>query len=96
MYNRQPTYPVYRGLQKPLVFKSFRGKYIYWGLGSILTSLLASMIIFSTVNLLSGLLAASLISGFGLGYTAYHQKRGPKPRQQDIMIIPNQPFYHEA
>ena len=32
-------FPIYKGLQKPLVFRGFKGKYIYWGLGSLLAGL---------------------------------------------------------
>jgi len=86
-------YPVYRGLQKPLVFKSFRGVHIYWGLGTILAALLLGMILFALVNLLTGIGAMIAILSCGLGYTAYHQKAGPKPREKGYLLIPNQPLH---
>lgn len=29
------SYPVYKGLQKPLVYKGFKGRYMYWAIGSV-------------------------------------------------------------
>ena len=93
MSNNQPNYQVYRGLQKPLVFKSFKGRYIYWGLGSILLGLLTAMTVSSIVNILAGIISMVLILGIGLGITAYYQQRGTKPRYQGTVLIPNQPMY---
>ncbi len=92
MANQQPIYPVYRGLQKPLVFKSFRGRYIYWGLATILIALLAAMVVSSMVNILSGIVTMIFILGTGLGITAYYQQHGTKSRKKVIAIIPNHPI----
>ena len=94
MSNQQPTYPVYRGLQKPLVFKSFKGRYIYWGLGSILAGLLSAMLVSSLVNIITGIITMALKLGIGLGITAWFQERGTKKRYRGISILPNQPMYN--
>ena len=96
MTNDQPTYQVYRGLQKPLVFKSFKGQYIYWGLGSILIGLLTAMLISSIVNILAGIISMTLILGIGLGTTAYYQQRGTKINNQVIALIPNNPLLRQT
>jgi len=93
MTNNQTTYQVYRGLQKPLVFKSFKGQYIYWGLGSILIGLLSAMLISSLVNILAGILSMTLILGIGLGITAYFQQRGTKSIFHGKVLLPNNPLY---
>ena len=92
MSNQQPNYPVYRGLQKPLVFKSFRGRYIYWGLATILIALLSAMVISSLINILTGIMVMIFILGTGLGITAYYQQRGTKSRKKVIAIIPKHPI----
>ncbi len=89
MTNDQPTYQVYRGLQKPLVFKSFKGRYIYWGLGSILIGLLTAMVVSSIANILAGIISMILILGVGLATTAYYQQRGTKSNFQGIALFPN-------
>ncbi|MDZ7606844.1 MAG: DUF4133 domain-containing protein [Cyclobacteriaceae bacterium] len=96
MTNQQPAYPIYRGLQKPLIFKSFRGKYIYWGLGSMLAGLISAMLLSSILNLVWGLGSMTVILTIGLGYTAYRQQHGPKNRFSGILIMPTQPLRHDA
>ncbi|MCK5103257.1 MAG: DUF4133 domain-containing protein [Cyclobacteriaceae bacterium] len=89
MKNNQPTYQVYRGLQKPLVFKSFKGRYIYWGLGSILLALITAMLISSLINILAGMASMTVILATGLGTTAYYQQRGTKIIFKGTALIPN-------
>ena len=50
----EPIYNVYKGLQRPLVFKAFKGKYIYWGIGILVGSLVLGIIIVVTVSMLVG------------------------------------------
>ena len=82
-------YPVYKGLQKPLIFKGFKGKFIYWGLGSILAGLVSGALIMSLVNMWLG---ATLLIGCivgGLLYTAHKQKGGlyNQTRNNKIYIL---------
>ncbi len=51
------TYSVFKGLQKPLVFKSFKGRFIYWVAGGVLVSFILCII-------------CSLIFGYGIGFAA--------------------------
>ena len=95
MTNNHPSYNVYRGLQKPLVFKSFKGRYIYWGLGSVLLGLLTAMLISSIVNILTGIASMILILASGLGTTAYYQQHGTKRTFKGIALLPNKPLTHE-
>lgn len=86
-----PSYNVYKGLQKPLIFKSFKGKYIYWGLGTLVLSLSMGIIMIVTVSLLVG--AIVLIGGMcgGLFFIAQKQKKGlhNKQKQKGIYIVTN-------
>ena len=93
--DNQPNYQVYRGLQMPLVFKSFKGQYIYWGLGSILLALLTAMLVSSLVNILTGIISMALILGVGLGTVAYFQHHGTKSSFTGTSIIPNNPITNE-
>ena len=84
-------YAVYKGLQKPLIFKGFKGKFIYWGLGSILAGLVLGALIMSLVNMwLGALVLAGSITG-GLLYLAGKQKKGlqAKSRSREILIHPS-------
>ncbi len=92
---KHPTYNVYKGLQKPLIFKGLKGKYIYYGIGSIVGSLLLCAI----VAVISSFLYAgiTLIVGIfgGLFLSAHNQKKGlhKKDKRKGIFII-NKVFNH--
>jgi hypothetical protein len=72
----QREFDIYKGLQKPLQYKGFRGKFIYWGIASLLSGLLFGAIIMATVNILTGVLVLAIIVCGGLAYTANQQKNG--------------------
>ena len=69
-------YAVYKGLQKPLVFRGFQGKFIYWGVGILLGGLVLGALTMSLVNMWLGaiVLVGSIVGG--LLYIAGRQKKG--------------------
>lgn len=81
-------YDVYKGLQKPLQYKGFKGKFIYWGLGFLLLGLVAGAI---TMTVISKWFGAIVLVGCivgGLLYTGSSQKRGlhTKKRHNAIYV----------
>lgn len=81
-------FAVYKGLQKPLVFKGFQGKFIYWGVGILLGGLVIGALTMSLVNMwLGALVLAGSITG-GFFYLAGKQKKGlhSKTRSRGILI----------
>ena len=82
-------FAVYKGLQKPLNFKGFKGKFIYWGIGFLLTGLVFGALTMALINMWFGaLVLISCIAG-GLLYTASRQKEGlhNKTRNTKILIL---------
>jgi hypothetical protein len=82
-------FAVYKGLQRPLIFKGFKGKYIYWGIASLLSGLVFGALTMSLVNMWLG---AMVLIGFtvgGLLYCATKQKGGlhAKSRNHNILIL---------
>jgi len=82
-------FAVYKGLQKPLVFRGFKGKYIYWGVGALLAGLVFGSLTMSLVNMWLGalVLIGSVVGG--LLYIAGKQKKGlhDKAAAKGIYII---------
>ncbi|NRF37553.1 plasmid transfer protein [Pedobacter foliorum] len=72
----QQSYNIYKGLQKPLEYKGFRGKFIYWGIASLLLGLVFGAIVMATLSMLAGVLVLVIIMLGGLAYTAKLQKNG--------------------
>lgn len=83
-------YPVYKGLQQPLVFKSFKGRYIYWAMASVLAGFFSAVILTVAVNFLMGFLGLLAVSFSGLLYTNSRQKKGlhAKTMRAGVYILP--------
>ncbi|WP_432328096.1 plasmid transfer protein [Mucilaginibacter sp. P25] len=84
-----PKFAVYKGLQKPLIFKGFKGKFIYWGIGFLLVGLVLGALTMSLINMwLGAMVLIGCIVG-GLLFTATRQKKGLhlKTRSSAIYIL---------
>lgn len=82
-------FAVYKGLQRPLIYRGFRGKFIYWGIGAVLSGLVLGSVTMAVVNMwLGAIVLVGFIAG-GLVYIASRQKRGlhAKTRHRGIYIL---------
>ena len=69
-------YQLYRGLQKPLVFKNLKGKFIFIGAGAMLGALFAAVICTMIFNIIGGLIALLVAGGGGLFLVIHFQSKG--------------------
>lgn len=76
-------YPLYKGLQKPLVFKGFKGRYIYWGMASIGINLIIGCSICLLIDKTIGLIAMALLMFSAFGFILKKQEKGLFPRKRD-------------
>ena len=83
-------YSVYKGLQQPLVFKTLKGRYIYWGLASVFGGFLSAVLLTVAVNFLVGFVGMLSVTMAGLLYTNHRQKGGlhAKTRSCGVYIVP--------
>ena len=89
-------FQIYRGLQKPLVYKGFKGKFIYWGLASLLAGLIVGALTMVLVNMyLGAIVLISIIVG-GLMFTASHQKKGLHSKSNPKNQIVHQAFFKKS
>lgn len=82
-------FPIYKGLQKPLIYKGFQGKFIGWGIGSLVTGVVLGGLIGSLTHMyLGGIITITIIVG-GLLYTSQEQKKGlhNKTRYEGVFLI---------
>jgi hypothetical protein len=83
---------VYKGLQKPLIYKGFKGRYIYWGVGFLLSGFVLAGIVGAVFNLGIGALTMIIVTVGGIYYTSQKQKGGlydKKRNKNEIYIISN-------
>jgi len=86
----QRAHALYKGLQRPLVFKFLRGTFIYWGLGSIVAGIVAGGIVSAVLSSVAGLATLVAVSLPLLMYTISMQKKGlhSKTRHRAVFMIP--------
>lgn len=69
-------YPLYKGLQKPLQYRGFKGKYIFWGIASIFLGVLSgSIMAILTSSIIAGVTSVITMT-LGIIYTRYKQRWG--------------------
>lgn len=85
-----PMFNSYKGLQKPLVFKMFKGRFIYVALGVLVGAMLMAMIVSIIWSLVVGLITF-LVGGLGgLAVALMNQKKNGlyrKNKNQGVFII---------
>jgi hypothetical protein len=70
------VFNVYKGLQRPLIFKSLKGKFIYWGMGCMLTAFIAAVVLSVLVNPLAAIVGLVVIALGGMLVIHQKQKNG--------------------
>lgn len=86
----QHKFPLYKGLQKPLTYRGFKGKYIYWGLASLFLGLIIGSIFASIASIFLAAFAALCTMALGLCYTLLKQKKGLFNKRVDKGIFIHQ------
>lgn len=81
-------FAVYKGLQKPLVYKGFKGRYMYWAIGFVLLGLVLGGILSTVVNMVVGIVSMAMSFGGGIYFTSQKQKSGlyDKTRSSGIYL----------
>ena len=69
-------YPVFKGLQRPLEFLGFQGRYIYWAAGTCGGAILGFIIAYVTFGFLVGLAVLTVVLAFGGVFTFVKQRKG--------------------
>lgn len=70
------SFPVYKGLQKPMVYKGLKGKFIYWGVGLLLSALVIGALTMAMINMYLGAVVVAGIMVAGFFYIGARQKKG--------------------
>lgn len=83
-------FSIYKGLQKPLVYRGFKGKFIGWGIGSLAFGLVGGGLTGALTSMYLGGLVTILAIAGGLTYTFHRQKGGlhDKTRNKGVFIHP--------
>ncbi|MBR5431097.1 MAG: DUF4133 domain-containing protein, partial [Bacteroidales bacterium] len=69
-------YPVFKGLQRPLEFMGFQGRYIYWAAGTAGGAIIIFIIGYLVAGFITGLVLASSVITFGGVMIFIRQRKG--------------------
>lgn len=80
---------IYKGLQKPLIYRGFQGKFIAWGVVCLVLGLVVGGAVSAIVNIMLGCVMMLGVIVGGLFYTSIQQKKGlhNKSKQKGIFSI---------
>ena len=86
-YSQYVSYPMFKGLQKPLEFMGIQGRYITWAAIAVGGAILGFIIVYCICGFIAGLivLAASLLSGAALIF--FKQKKGLHTKKEDLGVF---------
>ncbi len=86
-----PVYNVYKGLQKPLIFKGLKGKFIYIGGACVISAIIICAAVSTLVSFTWGGIVLCVILFGGLALTLQLQKKGlhNKDKRKGIYIVSN-------
>lgn len=80
----------YKGLQKPLVFKMFKGRYIYIALGTLIGAFLISIIVGVITSMGIGLILLLILGVGGLFMVLMKQRKNglhKKDKSQGVYVV---------
>ncbi len=69
-------FAIYKGLQRPLVYRGFKGKFIGWGIGSLVIGLVSGGLVGAILGMYLGAIMTLAIIAGGLTFTFQRQKGG--------------------
>lgn len=81
------SYPVFKGLQKPLEFLGIQGRYIYWAAASAGGGILGFILGYCLFTLLTGLISLVVILGIGIALIMMKQRKGLHSKKSDKGIF---------
>lgn len=76
-------YPVFKGLQRPLEFLGFQGRYIYWAAGTAGGAIVGFIIGYVAVGFIVALVVCTIILAFGGVMTFVKQRKGLHSKKEE-------------
>ena len=86
-YSQHVSYPIFKGLQKPLEFMGIQGRYITWAACAIGGAILGFIIVYCILGFLAGLIVLAVSVCTGTALIFFKQKRGLHTKKSDHGIF---------
>ena len=80
---RYADFPVFKGLQKPLEFMGFQGRYIYWAAGTAGGAIVGFIIAYCLLGFVVGLVVIVFAISTGVALIFLKQRKGLHTKKSD-------------
>ena len=84
-------FAIYKGLQRPLVFKFFKGKFIYYGAAVVVAGIITAGLVTAIISSIAGLVVLFGTTVPGLIYVINKQKEGLHDKKREKAIFIHRP-----
>jgi len=81
------SYPMFKGLQRPLEFMGLQGRYIYWAAATAGGTLLGFMLVYALLGFIIALIFAVITLSVGSGLVILKQRKGLHSKKEDKGIF---------
>ena len=88
-------FAIYKGLQRPLVFKMFKGKFIYYAAGVLVSGIIIAGLTTAIISSIVGLVVLFAITVPGLLYVINQQKEGLHGKKRERAIFIHKPVFRK-
>ncbi|HRM88658.1 MAG TPA: DUF4133 domain-containing protein [Prevotella sp.] len=85
------NYPMFKGLQKPLEFMGFQGRYITWAAATVGGGILSFIIVYCILGFVAGLIILAVTLCTGAALIFFKQRKGlhTKKEEHGVFIYAN-------
>ena len=77
------NYPMFKGLQKPLEFMGFQGRYITWAAATVGGGILSFIIVYCILGFVAGLIVLAVTLCIGAVLIFFKQRKGLHTKKDD-------------
>lgn len=89
-------FAIYKGLQRPLIFKSFKGKFIYYAAVVVVAGIIIAGLVTAIISSIAGLVVLFGITVPGLIYVINKQKEGLHDKKREKTIFIHRPVLRKV
>ena len=81
--NQYVSYPMFKGLQKPLEFMGIQGRYIYWAAATAGGAIIGFILAYCLMGIIAGLIVLVVAITTGAGLIMFKQRKGLHTKKND-------------
>ncbi len=88
-------FAIYKGLQRPLIFKMFKGRFIYYAAGVLIAGIIIAGLLTAILSSIVGLIVLFVVTVPGLLYVINKQKEGLHNKKREATIFIQKPVFRK-